>query len=110
MPAIRGIYGINPKTKEKGIWIEPSGSDPNTYIGISQTDIDTLTPVVSVDPQNPTLTEVSKINTFGSTLETNLQQIVDSKHPMGAGAIKVSITINPQTLQPEVLINNPNIV
>ena len=100
MPAIRGTYGVNPKTGVVGFWIEPSGSPPSTYIGASQATINALKPSGGIT--------IVKAATFGTALKTALQTELDTKHPFGAGAVKASVLItNLNPLLYEIELSNP---
>ena len=100
MPAIRGCYEVNPKTGVAGIWIEPSGSPPGTYIGVSQTTINALKPSGGIT--------VAKAATFGTALKTAIQSEINTKHPFGIGAVKVQIKITSLSpLRYEVELSNP---
>jgi len=84
MPTIRGIYNINPNTLQAGLWIEFSSSPPNTYVGVTQAQINSFIPQ-NLTPQTA--------ETFRANLESTVQNFINNNHPQGLGSLNAKITI-----------------
>jgi len=84
MPKIRGTYNINPSTSVAGLWIQPSGSSTISYMGVTQVSIASITPATL---------NAGTVATFKTTLQNNLQTVINASHPMGSGAVTATILI-----------------